>query len=279
MTTAAALIREATGELRHAGVADPGGDARVLFRWAAGVSAAGLIAVERDPVARDVADRFRLGLNERLRRRPVSQIIGGRLFWGRWFQVTGDVLDPRPESETLVAAALDGPAPDRVLDLGVGSGCLLLSVLAERPGASGVGVDQSAAALAVARENAEQLGMAARVRFVEGDWLDAVSDAYDLILCNPPYIAEAEMSGLEPEVTLWEPPAALTPGGDGLQAYRDIAPGLAATLNPGGRAVFEFGAGQAAAIREIFLNAGLTPGEPLADLDGRDRCLIVSKPK
>jgi release factor glutamine methyltransferase len=171
---------------------------------------------------------------QRAERRPVAQILGRRLFWGRDFAVTGDVLDPRPETETLVAAALAGPAPARILDLGTGSGAILLTLLAEWPDAVGTGTDASAAALVVAARNAEELGCAERARLVRTDWADGVDGPFDLVVCNPPYIPEAEIEGLSPEVRCHEPRMALTAGESGLEAYRRIAPHLPRLLGAGG---------------------------------------------
>ncbi|MEX2519690.1 MAG: peptide chain release factor N(5)-glutamine methyltransferase [Paracoccaceae bacterium] len=210
-------------------------------------------------------------------RAPLSHIVGGREFWGRWILVTPDVLDPRPETETLIAAALGRPEtvrpPGRVLDLGVGSGAILGTVLAESPEATGVGVDASRAALAVAKRNMEALGVAARADLRLGDWFDGVEEGFDLILCNPPYIAEEEMAALSEEVRGHEPHLALTPGGDGLAAYRRIAPELAVFLRRRGRALFEIGPTQAEPVAKIFGAFGWPAPIIHRDMDGRDRCL------
>jgi release factor glutamine methyltransferase len=202
----------------------------------------------------------------------MAQITGERLFWGRSFRVTGATLDPRPETEVLVAAALAEPFA-RVLDLGTGTGCILLSLLADRPGTAGLGVDVSPAALAVAVENAARLGVVAEFRL--SDWFAGVAGRFDLIVSNPPYIAAAEMAGLAPEVRDWEPHLALTPGGDGLDAYRAIAGGVAAHLEPGGRLLLEIGPTQAAEVAALLAAAGLAGIEVLADLDGRDRVVAA----
>jgi release factor glutamine methyltransferase len=175
----------------------------------------------------------------------------------------------------LVAAALEEPFA-RVLDLGVGSGAILLSLLADRPGASGVGVDVSTAALAVAQANAERLRVPAVLAL--SDWWAAVSGTYDLIVSNPPYIAEDEMAGLAPEVRDWEPRLALTPGGDGLGAYRAIAAGLRRHLSPGGRAIVEIGPAQGAAVAALFQATGLAGVAVRPDLDGRDRLVLARQP-
>ncbi len=270
-----AALDAATGRLAAAGVAGAARDARLLVAEAAGLAPDRLALALDAPLAPDQAARLDAMLADRARRRPVAQILGRRLFWGRRFEVTGAVLDPRPESETLIEAALAGPPPARVLDLGVGSGALLLTVLAERPEAGGLGVDASPGALAVARRNADRLGLAARVELREGDWFEGVAGVYDLVLCNPPYVPREAIADLAPDVRDWEPHSALTPGPTGLEAYQAIAPGLRAHLAPGGRALFEIGAGQAEAVCAILRGAGLSDLAILPDLDGRGRVVAV----
>lgn len=277
MTRRADLLAPAVARLRAAGIPDPQTDARVLLRWASGLSAAALGAALTDDACAGECRRFEAAVSARLARVPVAQIIGERLFWGRSFRVTRDVLDPRPETETLIAAALEVPAR-RVLDLGTGTGCLLLTLLAERPGATGLGTDVSAAALRVARENAERLGVADRAAFREADWWSGVAGSFDLVISNPPYIAAAEMATLAPEVRLHEPRGALTPGGDGLDAYRRIAAQAPDHLAPGGRLIVEVGAGQAAEVSALLETAGLDTVPAHRDLDGRDRAIIGRAP-
>ena len=262
--------------LANAGVEGAARDARLLMRWAAGLDGAALSArLDEEPDMEELG-RFLAALAARASRRPLSQITGEREFMGRVFEVTEAVLDPRPETETLVMAALAGPAPARILDLGSGSGCILLTLLAEWPAATGLGVDASAAALEVSRRNAARLGLADRAEFREGDWLSGLSETFDLVVSNPPYIPEADIETLAPEVRDWEPRAALTPGGDGLAAYRAIAAGLAARLAPGGRAILEFGAGQQDALAAIFREAGLALRALHRDADGRPRAIELS---
>jgi release factor glutamine methyltransferase len=210
-------------------------------------------------------------------RQPVAQITGRRLFWGHSFRVTRDVLDPRPETETLVAEALARPFL-KMLDLGTGTGCILLSCLKGMPMARGVGTDISDAALQVAIGNTRDLGLEARARFRKADWFSGVTGAFDLIVSNPPYIAEGEMPGLAPEVRDWEPHLALTPGGDGLDPYRAIARGAGARLMPGGRLLVEIGPTQGAAVTALFRAAGLDEVRILPDMDGRDRVVAAMKP-
>lgn len=267
-------LRAAVVRLRGAGIEDPARDARLLLAEAAGLAAGRLSLHLGDALGPDAAARFEAALVARVARRPVSQILGRRDFWGRSFRVTPDVLDPRPETECLVAEALSAPFQS-VLDLGTGSGAILLSLLADRQAARGLGVDLSPAALEVARANAAALGVAAE--FAVSDWFAAVTGRFDLIVSNPPYIAEAEMAALSPEV-LHEPRLALTPGGDGLDAYRAIASGARAHLAPAGRLLVEIGPTQAAAVRALFAGAGLTDLRTLPDLDGRDRIVAARAP-
>ena len=277
--TVTAALRHAVATLRAAGVPDAVGDARRLMADALGIAPVRLTLVETGPLPEAAAVRFGVAVTARAARQPVAQILGRRAFWGREFRVTRDVLDPRPETETLVAAALARPF-SRVLDLGTGSGCILLTLLAERPAARGTGTDVSATALAVAADNATRLGLAGRARWLLGDWFGALPQregGFDLIVSNPPYIAAAEMATLAPEVRLWEPALALSPGGDGLQAYRAIAAGAAARLSPGGVLLLEIGPTQAAAVAALLAAGGLETAPPLPDLDGRPRVLAARR--
>jgi release factor glutamine methyltransferase len=265
-----ALVRK----LAEAGVADPAGDFRRLFEAAYAVGAQAPEAQSREAPNDLTLEMLAIYLAQRAERRPVSQILGRRAFWRHEFEVTGDVLDPRPDTETLVEQALAGPF-SRVLDLGTGTGCILLSLLAERPGAHGVGIDLSAPALAVAARNAARLGLADRAAFRQGDWFAGVEGRFDLIVSNPPYIAAAEMAGLAPEVRDWEPHLALTDGGDGLGAYRAITGGAGAHLLPGGRLLVEIGPSQGVAVAGLFTAAGFADVRILPDLDGRDRVVAA----
>jgi release factor glutamine methyltransferase len=230
-----------------------------------------------DPMTDPQATAYEAALQAREARQPVAQITGRRLFWGQWFRVTRDTLDPRPETETLVAAALEQPFL-KLLDLGTGTGCILLSCLRGMPAAQGLGVDISDAALAVAVENSCDLGLGDRARFLRSDWFRQVSGAFDLIVSNPPYIAASEMSALAPEVRDWEPHLALTPGGDGLEAYRAIARGAGARLMPGGRLLVEIGPTQGPEVAALMVAAGLEAVRILPDMDGRDRVVAATKP-
>ncbi|SLN11176.1 Release factor glutamine methyltransferase [Pseudoruegeria aquimaris] len=273
MSTVSATLRAATQRLAQAGIPDAATDARSLLAHALGVPRSRLTLLGPEAVTRAQVEAFEALIAGRLERRPVSQLVGRRSFWGREFLVTSDVLDPRPETEDLVARALEHPF-GRVLDLGTGSGCILLTLLAERPEAQGVGVDASPAALAVARRNAEALGVQARAELLCSDWFAQVSGRFDLIVSNPPYITEDEMAALSPEVALHEPRMALTPGGDGLAAYRVICAQAGAFLRPGAPLLFEIGHAQGAAVAQIMEDAGFAGVAVLPDLSGKDRNVI-----
>jgi release factor glutamine methyltransferase len=272
------LLAEGARMLAGAGTPEPEADARRLLRWASGLEAAAFSARLEEPPASGEAGRYAAALAARAARRPVSQITGGREFWGRRFEVGEAVLDPRPETETLIAAALEGPPARRVLDLGLGSGCILFTLLAEWPQASGAGVERSAAALEVARRNAAALGVAGRAELIRGDWWEEVRGRFDLVVSNPPYIPEREVEDLAPEVRLWEPFGALAGGADGLAAYRALAAGLDAALAPGGRAILEIGAGQEDDVAALFAAQGFALRAAHADLDGRARALSFARP-
>ncbi|MEO0484522.1 MAG: peptide chain release factor N(5)-glutamine methyltransferase [Pseudomonadota bacterium] len=204
---------------------------------------------------------------------PVSHLIGEREFYGRAFYVTSDVLDPRPETEIAVATALEAPF-STVLDIGVGSGAILLTLLAERPEATGTGTDVSIGALAMAEKNARRLGVTRRAHITRATWFEGVEGRFDLIISNPPYIPDDDHKRLGREIR-HEPRVALTDGGDGLSAYRAIFAGAAAHLNPGGRVIVEFGAGQGADVYAIAAAAGWTDLRLIPDLDRRDRVLLA----
>jgi len=273
-------LGKGTGLLGFGGKrAESGRDSRALLAHALAMRPDRLM-IEHD---REVSDAEMTAYEDLLHRRldgePVSRIIGRRMFWGRDFKVTPQVLDPRPETETLVEAALQGNAPARLLDLGTGSGILAVTLLAEWPGATGLATDISAGALAVAGANAEAHGVADRLTLAEADWWDGVDAArFDLVVSNPPYIAADEMAGLAPEVRNHDPQLALTPGGDGLAAYRAILGGLNGRLTPRGRVMVEIGPTQGKAVAGFFVAAGLEGVTILHDLDGRERMVTEIAP-
>lgn len=274
--SAALTLRDGIATLREAGIEDAPRDARLLMAKAMGVPADRLTLHLQDPLKPEAVHSFADLIKARAARQPMAQILGERLFWGRSFEVTRDTLDPRPETEVLVKEALSRPFT-HLLDLGTGSGCILISCLMDMPKAQGLGIDLSDAALRVAARNAERHGLT-RMKFAHSDWFRSVEGRFDLIVANPPYIAAAEMPGLSPEVRNWEPKAALTPGGDGLAAYRAIAMGAPERLLPGGRILLEIGPTQAPAVSALLKKQGLTGVRVLQDLDGRNRVVCAEKP-
>jgi release factor glutamine methyltransferase len=280
--TAQALITAAVKVLKRAGIDEPMRDARRLLAYVLEIDASRVTLVLQDEIAAAKAQRFEALVARRARREPVSHLTGARQFYGRVFEVGADVLDPRPETETLIAAALDVPF-GRVLDLGTGSGCIITTLMAER-GADGFGIatDMSAAALAVAARNAARVGVDGQVQFFAGDWFGALpagQTAFDLIVSNPPYITAEEMLGLSPEVRDFEPRIALTDEADGLTAYRQITDGAGDHLCDGGWLMVEIGPTQGPVVAQMFADNGLTEIAVLPDFDGRDRVVQGQKPR
>jgi release factor glutamine methyltransferase len=282
--TLAEAVAGAARRLAAAGVDEPRRDARLLVCRLLGGGPELLLAQPERLLSGAEAARVEAAVARRVLREPVSRILGQREFWSLPFALNGDTLDPRPDSETLVEAVLaalpDRAAPLRILDLGTGSGCLLLALLSELPHAGGCGIDISAAAAALAAENAARLGLGGRARFLRHSWedgLDLAPDPWDLIVANPPYIASGEIAGLAPEVAGYDPPAALDGGPDGLGAYRALIPVAAEVLKPGGFIALEIGQGQAGPVEALLFDAGLTPLRRAADLAGVERCLLALK--
>ena len=268
--------------LREAGIETPELDARVLLCHAAGLSHETYIARARETLPTDAALELTDAIARRLAREPVARITGAREFYGRSFVLGTDTLEPRPDTETLIEAALDivrerGWQETKLLDLGTGTGCILVTLLAELPHAAGLGTDLSERALAIAAANASAHGVAARAAFVAADWLDGVSGKFDLILSNPPYLAAREIAGLAEEVAAYDPRLALDGGPDGLDAYRRIAMRARDVLTEDGRLLVEIGPGQGKDVAAIFGRAGLTleRGEGRRDLAGRPRVIVA----
>jgi release factor glutamine methyltransferase len=274
-----ALLKDAAGRLRAGGIEQPMREARLMLAHAAGLAPTTVMAWPERLVAPEATDRLHTLLVRRLAHEPLSRILGRREFWSLDFQVTPATLDPRPDSETLIEALLDHVpdknAPLGLVDFGTGTGCLLLALLSALPQAEGIGVDRSEAAARVAAGNAEALGLAARARFLVGDWDAAMRGGLDLIVSNPPYIPTGDLAGLMPEVRLHDPHAALDGGPDGLDPYRVLAPAARRLLKPGGLVGFEFGLGQAGAIAAILLQHGLAILETRRDLQGLERAIIA----
>lgn len=279
-TTLGDALRAAAARFVEAGLASPGFDAQALAQEAFALDRAALLARGRDPAPQDALARFEALIARRLDGEPVGRIRGVREFWGMAFRLAPDTLEPRPDTETVVEAALAAlpDRPARVLDLGTGSGCLLLAVLSERGGAFGVGVDRAEGAARAARDNAERLGFGGRAAFLTGDWAGALNGGFDLVLSNPPYIPTAHMAGLDRDVRAYDPLAALDGGADGLDAYRAIVADLDRLLKPDGVAVLELGIGQEAEVVGIAAAAGFAaPGPAAPDLGGVARALTLRR--
>lgn len=267
--TWAELLARGTRVLKGAGIDGAGRDARRLLAHALEVEAGRLTLVLPEDVESEAAARFEALIARRAAREPVSHLTGKRVFYGREFEVTRDVLDPRPETETLIEAALAQPF-ERVLDLGTGTGCILLTLLAETQGAWGLGIDLSDAALDVAARNRAALGLSECALLRRSDWYETVTGSFDLIVANPPYIAADEVADLAPELS-HEPRLALTDEADGLSAYRTITTGAVRHLERDGRLLVEIGWRQGGAVADLMARAGLSDIIVIADLDGRDR--------
>lgn len=274
-------VAGAAERLAEAGVATPRRDARLLLAAALECEPGWLLGWPDEPVTPGARARFDAMIGARVARKPVSRILGRRQFWSLSLAVTAHTLDPRPESETLVEAVLarlgDRYARLRLLDLGTGSGCLLLALLSELKNAFGVGVDRDREAIRVARENARAAAVAARTAFFAGDWAHALDGGFDVVVCNPPYVTDTEMAGLPPEVARYDPPLALRAGQDGLAAYRAVVPALPALLAPGGIAALEIGPGQAMPVQALLAAYGLRTEAPVRDLAGRPRCVCATQ--
>jgi release factor glutamine methyltransferase len=282
MTRCGDLVLDLTNRLRAAGVSSARLDARLLVCHALGIERSALFAHPERSLTATELDAVEQLAQRRLGREPMSHLLGRREFWSLDFRVTADTLDPRPDTETVVEAALeyasDRTRPWRILDFGTGSGCILLAVLSELSLATGIGVDISAATLAVAADNALRLGLTERVRFVQGDWGRGIEGGFDLIVSNPPYIPDGDIAGLEDEVARFEPRQALAGGPDGLDCYRALAPQIARLLVPGGEAVLEVGLGQDAMVAALLEQAGLALRGVRRDLAGIARVVVAGKP-
>lgn len=275
---AASLVRQ---HLRGGRVDTPDADARLLMQHVTGLSQLELIARPAMPLTdRQRGELHRL-LDRRLSGTPIGRLLQYRDFWGLRFRLSPDTLEPRPDSETLIEAALDRarqrPAPPRrILDLGTGTGCLLIALLSELPAASGLGTDLSASALRTAAENAETNGVIGRASFAESSWAGNIHERFDLIVSNPPYIPSKDIEGLSDEVRFHDPLLALDGGSDGLDAYRVILADLPRLMNPGAVAVLEMGAGQEHDLRRLAAETGLAVVGTRTDLGGHVRAISLN---
>lgn len=279
-TSIGALRRSVAGRLRKGGIESAESEARLLLSHALGMDDAAILAESKAEAPEDVQRRLEGFLARRLTGEPIARIVGRKEFWSRSFRLGPDTLVPRPETETVVEAALaafpDRNAALRVLDLGTGAGILLAAILAERTRSFGLGIDRSEGALAVARANLEALGLGTRAFLACGDWGAALGGKFDLIVCNPPYIAAHEFAELSSEVRAHDPRLALDGGADGLDAYRTIISDLARVLHAHGVAVLELGRGQEYAVANLARDAGLSAAGPARpDLAGIPRALTL----
>ena len=274
---ASTALRQAAETLAGAGIEDPAREARLLLGRALGVPRTEVVT----PTAEIDQVQFAALLARRQAREPMAFILGRQGFWTLDLEVSPATLIPRADSETLIEAALAAlparAAVRRVLDLGTGSGCLLLAALVEFSGSWGVGVDISPAAAALAARNAQAAGMADRAAFVCADWAAPIGKRFDLVLCNPPYVATPDLAGLMPEVVAHEPGSALDGGQDGLDAYRLVVPALPGLLTDGGVAVLELGRGQDAQVEKMARRAGLDVAALRHDLGGIARALVLRR--
>lgn len=273
--TVAALLQNARNALRDADIELSALDARLLLQAASALTHEQVIAEPNMVLPADKISRFKSFIDRRLQHEPVTRILGVREFYGRLFQVSPAVLDPRADTETIIELTLQlmGQEPMRILDLGTGSGAIAITLLAERPNWSGIGVDLSADALEIAKANCTVLGVTGRLAFHNGTWFDGISEKFDLIISNPPYIPRSDIFELSLEVQNFDPHLALDGGGDGLEAYRAIAAGSAKYLNSKGLVILEIGAGQGADVTQIFINQGFELTEQKSDLGDHVRAL------
>ena len=275
--TVASLLAWARTQLGERKIDTAALDARLLLQQATGLDYGSLVGRSEQEVSQSVAADFRELIARRCRREPVSRIIGTREFYGRNFRLGPATLDPRPDTETLIEAALahlrHHPAP-RILDLGTGTGAIAITLLAEMPGAYATATDISQDALTVAALNARQHGVEGRLKLLKTSWFSRLDDCFDLIISNPPYLESDAIESLEAEVKDWDPRPALDGGTDGLDCYREIATGAVAHLLPQGQVIVEIGAGQAEEVTKIFVARGLEIRTMISDLGGHVRCLV-----
>ena len=284
MTRLACALDAGAGRLRAAALESPRLEARLLLEWATGLDTARLISNPQMVLSRDVLGRFEQAIEERSAGCPVARIVGKKEFWGLTFQLNAETLVPRPETETVVETALARVGRPwqnwrgSICDLGTGSGAILIAFLKELPLARGIGVDVSAGAIDGARRNAERHGVGERIEWLVGDFALVPDARSDIVVCNPPYIAEAEFAGLSREVRDFDPHRALNGGSDGLDAYRVLAGRLADILVDNGLAALELGAGQRDDVASLMIDGGLEVETTIPDLAGIPRVLLCRKP-
>jgi release factor glutamine methyltransferase len=279
--TVGSSLADAVMLLAGAGIEEPRREARLLLASALSVDTASILGHPDRLLERSEHARFAALLGRRAAHEPTARVLGRREFWSLDFALTPETLVPRPDSETVVEAALanisNRRAALRILDFGTGTGCLLLALLSELPASTGVGIDFAPKAALAARRNAAALGLAGRSQFVAGSWGTAIAGRFDVIVANPPYIASGAIAGLAPEVARYDPTIALDGGTDGLDSYRALAPDVVRLLGDNGLAVVELGAGQAESAGAILRWAGLAIAAICNDLEGIERCLVLRR--
>ena len=271
------LFAESVSQLRNSGIENAVRDARALVSFAVNVPSDRLMLCSDDTVNVANIQRSKEMITLRCKGCPVSRIIGKRLFWGLEFIVTKDVLDPRGDTETLIALSLQSPAR-RILDLGTGTGAIGITLVSEWSDATLIASDLSDKALKVAERNAKRLGVSERCQFIKSDWFSAIEGAFDLIVSNPPYISRTEWDGLAAEVKNYDPLIALSPGEDALDAYREISTNAMRHLTPNGRLLLEIGHTQGIAVSNLLNQAGYKNVSVHLDLEKRDRVVSCSAP-
>ncbi len=277
----ATVLTQAVRSLNAEGIDNPRHEARLLLAAVLDQTPLDLIRHPQQVMSTKQQDHFWDWVGQRCRRRSIGHILGRREFWSLEFRVSAEALEPRPDSECLVSAAVAhllarDDEEMQVLDLGVGTGCLLLSVLHEVESAIGFGIDIGPELCRLARRNATLLGLAERTQWIAADWLTALDASFDVILANPPYIPQGSIAGLMPEVASYEPRRALAGGVDGLECYRRMMPMIEGHLKPGGALFLEVGYDQADQVIELSRQSGLCLLDVVRDLAGRDRCLVLS---
>ena len=277
----AAALGSAAAALRAAGIDAPRREARLLMQHALGLRPEALLASDDRPLDDAEAKRLAAFVRRRAGREPLAYVTGVREFWSLEFAVDRSALVPRPETETVVEAVLARsahlPPRPRLLDLGTGSGCLLVALLSELHGATGLGVDISAAAVSLARANAARHGLGGCASFVVADWGAPLAARFDVVVSNPPYVAAEALASLAPEIVSHEPQTALAGGADGYACYRRLAPQIARLLAPAGFAAIEVGAGMADEVASLFAAEGLVEIDRRRDLAGIDRCALFAR--
>lgn len=282
MVTIQELYKKMCHTLEQAGVDSLRRDARFLMQQATGLDEADFIASPDKEVAQDICDEIERYIKKRVAGEPVSRIFGAREFWGLEFEVTPDTLDPRPDTETLIEAVLasveDKKAPLRIVDLGTGTGCILIALLSELPNATGVAVDVSAQALEVAKRNAERHGLSDRLETVQGSWMEPLEgQVFDLIVSNPPYIPAGDIEGLSSEVKNHDPVLALSGGKNGLECYKKIFSQIKNHLNGQNRAFLEIGFDQLESVTRLAEESNLCVCDSTPDIAGIPRVVDITR--